>query len=132
MTGRTGPEKNFLGGKYRFLAEIGRGGMAQVYLAATTGGVGGFLKLVVIKVLRPELTQEEDFREMFLHEARLAARLNHPNVVQTNDVGEDHGRYYLAMEYLEGQSFEQIRRAPNTAERFPLLCKLQMLVHALS
>src|SRR2546427_2468632 len=93
MTPRTATEQGILDGKYRFIAEIARGGMAQAYLAATTGGVGRFLKLVVIKVLRPELTQEDDFREMFLHEARLAARLNHPNVVQTNDVRADRRRY---------------------------------------
>ena len=57
---------------------------------------------------------------MFLEEARLTARLNHPNVVQTNDVGEDRGRYYIAMEYLEGQTFERVRRARNAGKLFPI------------
>src|ERR1700693_5861466 len=103
------PDKFLLAGKYRLIAEIGRGGMADVYLAATRTGMGGFQKLVVVKLLRPNVGQEdEDEIRMFLDEARLAARLNHPNVVQTNEVGEDAGRYYLVMEYLEGQTIERI------------------------
>src|SRR5215831_1567362 len=68
---------------------------------------------------------------MFLEEARLAARLNHPNVVQTYDVGEDHGRYYLAMEYLEGQTFERVRRERNAGKLFPLALQIQMLSRVL-
>jgi serine/threonine protein kinase/ABC-type branched-subunit amino acid transport system substrate-binding protein len=121
-----------LAGKYRFIAEIGHGGMADVFLTVTKGAIGGFQKLVVLKLLRADMSDEEDFRRMFLDEARLAARLNHPNVVQTYDVGEEGGRYYLAMEYLEGQSFERIRRARSAFQRFPQRMQLQMLVHALS
>jgi serine/threonine protein kinase/ABC-type branched-subunit amino acid transport system substrate-binding protein len=119
-------------GKYRFLAEIGRGGMSEIYLAVTQGGLGGFQKLVVVKLLRRDLAEDDDFRRMFLEEARLAARLNHPNVVQTYDVGEDHGRYYLAMEYLEGQTFERVRRARTAIKVFPLALQLQMLSRVLS
>jgi len=121
-----------LAGKYRFIAQIGRGGMADVYLSVTQGEVGEFQKLVVIKLLRADLAEEAEFRQMFLHEARLAARLNHPNVVQTNDVGEDRGRYYLAMEYLDGQSLERIRRMRGADERSNLRMQLQMLTYALS
>jgi serine/threonine protein kinase/ABC-type branched-subunit amino acid transport system substrate-binding protein len=119
-------------GKYRFLAEIGRGGMSEIYLTVTQGGLGGFQKLVVVKLLRRDLAEDDDFRRMFLDEARLAARLNHPNVVQTYDVGEDHGRYYLAMEYLEGQTFERVRRARNASKLFPLHMQIQMLSRVLS
>ena len=119
-------------GKYRFLAEIGRGGMSEIYLTVTQGGLGGFQKLVVIKLLRRDLAEDDEFRRMFLDEARLAARLNHPNVVQTYDVGEDHGRYYIAMEYLEGQTFERIRRARNASRLFPLALQLQMISRVLS
>jgi len=119
-------------GKYRFLAEIGRGGMSEIYLTVTQGGLGGFQKLVVVKLLRRDLAEDDDFRRMFLDEARLAARLNHPHVVQTHDVGEDHGRYFLAMEYLEGQTFERIRRARDASRVFPLPMQLQMLSHVLS
>jgi serine/threonine protein kinase/ABC-type branched-subunit amino acid transport system substrate-binding protein len=119
-------------GKFRFIAEIGRGGMSEVFLTLTQSGLGGFQKLVVVKLLRGDLAEDADFRRMFLEEARLTARLNHPNVVQTNDVGEDLGRYYIAMEYLEGQTFERTRRARNANTLFPLNMRLQMLVDVLS
>jgi serine/threonine protein kinase/ABC-type branched-subunit amino acid transport system substrate-binding protein len=122
---------NELPGKFRFIAEIGRGGMSEVFLALTQGGLGGFQKLVAVKLLRPSLADDQDFRQMFLEEARLTARLNHPNVVQTNDVGEDLGRYYIAMEYLEGQTFDRVRRSRNAANLFPLNSQLQMLVQVL-
>ena len=118
--------------RYRFIGEIGRGGMANVYLTATRGALGGFQKLVVIKLLRADLAEEQEFRQMFLAEARLAARLNHPHVVQTYDVGEDDGRYYLAMEYVDGQTLESVRRAPDSARIFPPRLQLHVLVHVLA
>jgi len=95
-------------GKYRPLAILGRGGMATVYLAAASGP-GGFTKLVVIKELKPDLAEEEHFRSMFLEEARLAARLNHPNIVQTFEVGDEDNLPFIVMEYLEGQSLHGLR-----------------------
>ena len=68
-------------GKYRLIAEIARGGMGIVYLALAQGPAG-FSKLLVVKELKPELTEEPAFLKMFLEEARIAARLNHPNIVQ--------------------------------------------------
>jgi len=106
--------------------------MSEVYLTLTQSGLGGFQKLVVVKLLRSDLAEDADFRRMFLEEARLTARLNHPNVVQTNDVGEDLGRYYIAMEYLEGQTFERVRRARNANSLFPLNMRLQMIVDVLA
>ena len=107
-----GPEEAQALRKYRLIAEIGRGGMADVYLAVVQGPAG-FNKLVVIKKTRPELAQDPEFLAMFLDEARLAARLNHPNVVQTTEVGQDGERYFIAMEYLDGQPLNRIRaRAP--------------------
>jgi serine/threonine protein kinase/ABC-type branched-subunit amino acid transport system substrate-binding protein len=123
---------NELSGKFRFIAEIGHGGMSEVFLTLTQGGLGGFQKLVAVKLLRRDLAEDEDFRRMFLEEARLTARLNHPNVVQTNDVGEDLGRYYIAMEYLEGQTFERVRRARNASKVFPLNMQIQMLIQVLA
>jgi serine/threonine-protein kinase len=93
--------------RYRLLAELGEGGMANVYLAVAKGPAG-FNKLVVLKLLRPHLANDPDTLEMFLHEARLAARLNHPNVVQTYEVGMEAGRHGLIMEYLDGQSLAAI------------------------
>lgn len=118
-------------GKYRILATLGRGGMADVYLTVATG-VGGFSKLVVVKELRPELAAEPEFCAMFLDEARLAARLLHPNVVQTNEVGNDDGRLFIAMEYLDGQPLSRLNSrfpAPNT---FPLAGYCRMLSDVLS
>lgn len=96
-------------GKYALLAELGRGGMATAYLASMQGP-GGFSKLVVIKRLRPALAIEPEFLRMFLQEARLAARIDHPNVVHTTEVGFDGENYFIAMEYLEGQSLENLSR----------------------
>ncbi|UQA55559.1 serine/threonine protein kinase [Polyangium aurulentum] len=94
-------------GKYRLIASLGRGGMADVFLAVVMGPAG-FSKLQVVKRLREELAEDREHLGMFLDEARLAARLNHPNVVQTFEVGEEKGEYYLAMEYLEGVPLNRI------------------------
>jgi serine/threonine-protein kinase len=94
-------------GKYRLIAELGHGGMADVYLAVAHGPAR-FNKLVVIKQIRAQFAEDPEFLSMFLDEARLAARLSHPNVVQTNEVGDDAGRYFMAMEYLEGQPLNRI------------------------
>src|SRR5580704_1260135 len=96
-------------GKYQLFATLGRGGMSDVYLAVARGPMG-FNKLVVIKRLRTALAEEATFLQMFLDEARLAARLNHPNVVHTYEVGEEDGSYFIAMEYLEGQPLNAIAR----------------------
>ena len=103
-------------GKYRLIASLGHGGMADVFLAVAQGPVG-FNKLQVIKRLRPNLAEEPEFLAMFLDEARLAARLNHPNIVQTNEVGEVAAQYFIAMEYLDGQPLHRIihRGAKNGA-----------------
>jgi serine/threonine protein kinase len=117
-------------GRYRRLAELGRGGMATVYLAAARGP-SGFTKLVVLKELRPDLAQDAEFRTMFLDEARLAARLNHPNVVQTYEVGEDGNRQVIVMEYLEGQPLSRARKVlPSPLVYFALSNVLAGLEHA--
>src|SRR5512140_198820 len=102
----TGQGPNTLG-KYRLIAELGHGGMAEVFLAVVRGPAG-FNKLVVIKQIRPQLAQDPEFLGMFLDEARLAARLSHPNVVQTNEVGQENDRYFIAMEYLDGQPLNRV------------------------
>jgi serine/threonine-protein kinase len=81
--------------------------MADVFLSVARGQMG-FNKLAVIKRLRQALAEEAAFRNMFLDEARLAARLNHPNIVHTYEVGEQGGVYFIAMEYLEGQSLNKV------------------------
>jgi serine/threonine-protein kinase len=106
------PPENRLG-KYRLVATLGRGGMADVYLAMLEGPAG-FSKLLVVKVLRQEVLEDDTGVQMFLDEARVAARLNHPNIVQTLEVGRDGTRCFLAMEYLEGQSLRRVIRRAGT------------------
>ncbi|MFO0553516.1 MAG: serine/threonine-protein kinase [Polyangiaceae bacterium] len=93
--------------RYRLIAEIGRGGMAEVYLAVAQGP-GGFNKLVVVKKTLQNLALQPDILAMFMDEARLAARMNHPNVVQTYEFGEEDGRHFIAMEYLDGQAYSRV------------------------
>ncbi len=94
-------------GRYRLIASLGQGGMSHVYLTIAQGPAD-FSKLFVVKELKPELAGDREFHQMFLNEMRLAARLNHPNVVQTYEVGEQRQRPYLTMEYLEGQPLNGI------------------------
>lgn len=105
--------------------------MGDVYLGVAQGPAG-FSKLMVIKMLRPALAEDEQFLAMFLEEARLAARLNHPNVVQTVEVGNEGRRYYLAMEYLEGQSLQRLRQRVSKEHPFPLGPHLRILVETLN
>jgi eukaryotic-like serine/threonine-protein kinase len=94
-------------GKYRLIAELGRGGMAEVFLAVTAMS-GMFSKLVVLKKPREHLADDAEFLTMLVDEARIAARLNHPNLVQTLEVGEVNGQYFITMEYLEGQPLHRL------------------------
>ncbi|HWO24946.1 MAG TPA: serine/threonine-protein kinase [Kofleriaceae bacterium] len=88
-------------GKYVLVGEIGVGGMAEVFLAIQTG-LQGFLKVVTLKRVLPHLASH-DFIAMFIDEARIAARLEHPNIVKTFEFGETEGQYYTVMEYLAGE-----------------------------
>ncbi len=94
-------------GRYRVITRLGRGGMATVYLAASLGP-DDFSKLVVIKELLPELNEDPDFARMFRTEGRLAARLQHPNVVQTYDAWHLGPQQFLTMEFLDGQPLHRV------------------------
>lgn len=83
---------------YRILRPLGQGGMATVYLAVQES----LAREVALKVLAPELAQEATARERFLHEARTAAKLRHPNIIAIHDVGTHDGVAYMAMEYEPG------------------------------
>ena len=95
------------GVQYTPIAQIGRGGMAEVLLAMveSRGGVG---RMAVLKRIWPELAADPDFITMFLDEARLSLRLSHANVVQTYEVLTDNGQPAIAMEYLHGQPLTRI------------------------
>src|ERR1044071_7853519 len=87
-------------GKYSLVARLATGGMAEIFLARLQGAAG-FEKLVCIKRILPHLARDRQFVAMFLDEARIAARITHPNVCQVFELGEIMGSYYIAMEYLE-------------------------------
>jgi serine/threonine protein kinase len=118
--------------KYRLIAELGHGGMAEVFLAVASGPAG-FNKLVVIKQIRAELADDPEFLNMFLDEARLAARLSHPNVVQTNEVGHIGNRYFIAMEYLDGQPLNRIlQRLRRDSDTMPIAMHVRILIDVLA
>jgi serine/threonine protein kinase len=88
-------------GRYEVLSRLGRGGMGTVYLARITGD-GGFRRLFAIKVLRSHLSRNDEAGQMLLKEARIASRVDHPNIVSVVDVGSHEGQPYLVMDYVTG------------------------------
>ncbi|MBU1244275.1 protein kinase [Myxococcota bacterium] len=99
-------------GKYQLLERIASGGMADVYRALATGP-GGFRKFVAIKRIREHMSGDPEFIDMFVREATLAARLDHPNVVQVFEFNRDRSQYYLVMEFVQGLDLK------TALERFP-------------
>ncbi len=99
-------------GRYTLLGKLATGGMAEVFLARQDGPQG-FAKTVVIKKILPHLTDDAQFVQMFLNEARLAALINHPNVVSIYELGEDpeSGTYYMVMEYIDGCNLKRVAHA---------------------
>ena len=93
--------------RYELIGELASGGMATVFLGRL-GGVGGFQRFVAIKRLHPHLAGEQEFIEMFLDEARLAAGIHHPHVVPILEVGQSESGYYLVMEYIEGDTLARL------------------------
>ncbi|MFT3712255.1 MAG: serine/threonine-protein kinase [Archangium sp.] len=117
-------------GKYRLIRRIAVGGMAQIWLAVQRGP-HGFEKTAVLKVILPELCSNDEFVQMFLDEARLAATLDHNNVVRIYDFGEVGGQYYLAMEHLPGEDLASIMQASKRAERMvPIATACDVIVGA--
>jgi serine/threonine-protein kinase len=96
-------------GRYRVVDEIGIGGMASVHLARMDGP-GGFQKWVAVKKIHPHLVEDESFVQMFLDEARVAARISHPNVATVFDLGKHEDTYWIAMEYLHGEPLREVMR----------------------
>ncbi len=98
--------RGFLLGPYRILSLIGRGGMGRVYKAEHQT----LHRLVALKVLAPGLLQTQRARELFNHEIRAVSRLIHPNIVAAYDAGEENGRHYLVLEYVDGPNLDQFVR----------------------
>src|SRR5262245_6179084 len=118
--------------RYELIGEIASGGMATVFLARL-GGVGGFQRFVAIKRLHPHLAGEQEFVEMFLDEARLAAGIHHPHVVPILEVGTSESGYYLVMEYVEGDTLARVvARAVSGGENVPRPILVRILLDALA
>jgi serine/threonine protein kinase len=115
-------------GSYQLLKRLATGGMAQIYLARQSGPEG-FEKLLVVKRILPHLAENEEFIQMFLDEARIAARLNHSNIVQIFNLGELDDTYFIAMEYIHGEDLRRISRktqARASEMPLPLVCRIIM------
>ena len=94
-------------GKYFLLKKLAAGGMGEVFLAKQQGPAG-FEKILILKKVLPHLTENKEFVELFLGEARLAARMNHRNIVQVFELGEQDGGYFIAMEYVQGKALRDV------------------------
>jgi serine/threonine-protein kinase len=106
-------------GKYELVSLLASGGMGEVFLARATGP-GGFSKLLVVKRILAHLARDQRFVDMFLNEAKLAALISHPNVVQIFELGVQNGTYFLAMEHIAGGSLRALRqRLKERAAKLP-------------
>jgi serine/threonine-protein kinase len=103
-------------GRYRILARMRSGGMATLYLGARDGAAG-FARPVAIKIIHPHLARDAKLQRMFIDEARLAAKVDHPNVVRTDEFGEENGSYYLVLEYVDGCSLAELVRELGKRQR---------------
>ena len=94
-------------GRYELLTRLATGGMAELFLARERG-LAGLERLVVVKRILPHLADQPSFVEMFLREARIVARLSHPNVVQIYELGQQQDSYHIAMEYIHGSTVREL------------------------
>jgi serine/threonine-protein kinase len=123
-------------GRYALCGEIASGGMATVFFGRLLGA-RGFSRTVAIKRLHPAYAKDPDFASMFLDEARMAARIRHPNVVQTLDVVSANGELLLVMDYVHGESLSGLNRALRVRQRLvprriaaAILCNVLLGLHA--
>jgi eukaryotic-like serine/threonine-protein kinase len=118
--------------RFELVAELASGGMATVYLARL-GGIAGFQRLVAIKRLHPHLAREAEFVNMFLDEARLAARIHHPNVVPILEIGQSQQGYFVVMDYIEGDTAARLlARSAQAGARLPAPITLRIVVDTLT
>jgi serine/threonine protein kinase len=118
-------------GKYTTLMELGSGGSATVSAAVSTG-IAGFSKIVVLKTIRAGLGRDESTIKMFLSEARLSARMNHPNVVQVYEVFKQGNLPVIVMEYLDGQSLATLLARCGAREDFTAELGIAILARTLA
>lgn len=113
-------------GRYTLVDRLAVGGMAEIFLARQDG-LEGFEKTVVIKRIRPHLSKQPAFVKMFLNEAKLAAHLNHPNIVQIYDLGKISESYFIAMEFIFGRDMRRvIPKAAAVGIPFPMVYALKI------
>ncbi|HMI93799.1 MAG TPA: serine/threonine-protein kinase [Polyangiales bacterium] len=122
--GATGLPRAF--GQYLLFDRIGRGGMAEIFLARTHNELGGSRRIVIKEVL-PELSQEPAFARMLVQEAKLAGQLHHRNIVPVMDLGRESGRLFIAMEYVEGYDLNRLLRQLSS-RRLPLPLEFALLI----
>jgi serine/threonine-protein kinase len=113
-------------GKYELIARIGEGGMAEVYLARQRGPMD-FEKVVVVKTIHPHLGRKKKFIDMLLDEARIAARLKHPCVVDIYDLGVEGETYFIAMEHLPGETLLSVLRACVKQRQLDVPCTARII-----
>ena len=117
---KTGKAVHKVYGPYRLLERVAVGGMAEVFKAMRSG-VEGFEKVVAVKRILPHLSDNKEFVDMFINEAKMVAGLTHPNIVQIFDLGRIDKSYYIAMEYVHGRDLRTIlRRTRERNMRLPL------------
>jgi serine/threonine protein kinase/Flp pilus assembly protein TadD len=115
-------------GDYVLLQKIAQGGMAEVFLAKRRG-VEGFEKIVAIKRILPELSWNREFVSMFINEAKIAARLSHPNIVQIFDFGKIDNYHFIAMEYVHGENLRTILQRAEQ-KKIPISPEIAALIAA--
>jgi serine/threonine-protein kinase len=115
-------------GRYTLVKTIGAGGMAEVYLARISGEAG-FEKLFALKIMHRNLSTDPKVVDLFLDEARLVSRLNHPNIVQITDLGKSGDDYFIAMEYIDGWDVDRlVKTARARGQQVPLRVGLTILM----
>jgi serine/threonine-protein kinase len=119
-------------GRYALFDFVGKGGMAEIFLARAHTELGA-ARLCVVKQILPEFAHHPQFAEMLIHEAKLAARLNHANIVQVFDLGREGDQLFIAMEYVEGFDLNALlRRCSQSRVPLPLEFALRIVCDALT
>jgi serine/threonine protein kinase len=116
---QTGGKEARAFGRYRLRGVLRQGGMGRLFLAEQAG-VEGFVKIVVVKRILPHLADDPHIQRLFLKEARIAARLEHPNIVATYELGDVDGEYFLTMEYLPGEVLSSILARSRRGDPMPI------------
>ncbi|WP_437507547.1 serine/threonine-protein kinase [Sorangium sp. So ce1099] len=116
-------------GRYELLLPIAAGGMAMVW-AARLKGTRGFQKIVAVKTMLPQLSEDDQFERMFLLEASLASQIRHPNAVEILDLGEQDGVLFLAMEWINGVPLSQVMKVAKRWDGVPIPIAVRIVVQA--